>query len=161
MVGVLGAVLIGAFIDRTLKYKYTMISITFSITLATIMEIVSLTWFFEGNSFLGWILFLGLFCTAYVPLCISYGAELTFPLSPALVVGTLTLMGSAASFLLSLLGAFIIHEGKEDDLLSEDDLIQVRRWRSKSVISILGVASFIAFILSFFIEEDLKRHRYA
>ena len=105
--------------------------------------------------------FLGFLCTAYIPLCLSYGAELTFPLSPALVVGTLTLMGSASSFLLSLLGAFINHEGKDDHLLSSEELIQVRRWRSKSVIAILGVTSFIAFVLSFFIKEDLKRHQYA
>ena len=122
--GVLGAILIGAFIDKTLKYKCAMLTITFIITFATLMVICSLTWYLENESiFIGWMEILGFFCTAYIPLCLSYGAELTFPLQPALVNGTLTLMGSAASFLLSLLGAFMNHEGKNDNLLNEADLI--------------------------------------
>ena len=124
MAGVLGAILIGAFIDRTLKYKCAMTTITFIITFATIMVIVSLTYFLENESiFIGWMELLGFFCTAYIPLCLSYGAELTFPLSPALVNGTLTLMGSGASFFLSLLGAFMNHEGNNDHLLGGDELI--------------------------------------
>jgi len=124
MAGVLGAILMGAFIDRTHKYKCALTSVTFFIIISTLMVIVCLTWYLENESiFIGWMEILGFFCTAYIPLCLSYGAELTFPLSPALVNGTLTLMGSVAAFLLSLLGAFMNHEGKEDHLLNDDDLI--------------------------------------
>ena len=104
---------------------------------------------------------LGFFCTAYIPLCLSFGAELTFPLEPALVNGTLTLTGSASAFLLSMLGAFMNHEGKDDDSLSDEELLRVRRLRTCTVIFILCGSSFIAFGLSFFIDEDLKRLRYS
>ena len=124
MSGVLGAILVGAFVDRTAKYNFTMKSITAMTTIATLMILVSLTWYLENQSMLiTWMEILGFVATGYIPLCLSYGTELTFPLQPALVVGTLTLLGSASSFILSLLGAFMNHEGKNDNLLTEEELI--------------------------------------
>ena len=69
---------------------------------------------------------LGFFAIAYVPLCFSYGAELTFPLPPALINGTLTLIGSAMAFLISFIGAFFVKKGKDDDDLEPDELIKVQ-----------------------------------
>ena len=126
MAGVVGAVFTGAFIDKTLKYKYTMIFLTFGVTCASTMVIVSKTWFLEYEGlFIGSLIFIGFLGTGYMPLAISYIAEVTFPLSPALVNGTLSLMSSAVAFLLSLLGTFLISEGKNDYILSPDNLIQV------------------------------------
>ena len=98
MAGVVGAILIGTFVDKTGKYKLTMQVVTFSIMAATIMVIVSLSWFLENEiMFIGWMEVLGFVATGYIPLALSYGAELTFPLQPALVNGTLTLLGSASA----------------------------------------------------------------
>lgn len=160
--GVFGAIIIGAFIDRTRMYKQTMIVLTGMIAVATAMVICTLTWFLDNESmFINWMEVLGFVGTGYIPLCLSYGSELTFPLQPALVNGTLTLVGSACSFLLSLLGAFMNHEGKHDYAFSEEELLYVRRRRSKSVMGIVVVAASIAFILSFFITEDLRRHKHS
>ena len=52
-------------------------------------------------------------------------------------------------------------EGRDDHLMEEEELLSVRRLRSKVVIGVLAFTSFIAFILSFIIKEDLKRLRYA
>jgi len=60
-----------------------------------------------------------------------------------------------------MLGAFMNHEGKDDDSLSDEELLRVRRLRTCTVIFILCASSFIAFGLSFFIDEDLKRSRYS
>lgn len=110
--GVLGAVLVGAFIDRTQKYKHTMHVITAGIAISLSMVIVTLSFFLESESMLiSWLEILGFFATSYIPLCLSYGAELTFPLQPALVNGTLTLLGSASACILSVLGAFMNNEG--------------------------------------------------
>ena len=152
----------GALMDKTRKYKLAMNLTTFIITLGTIGLIVGLKFYRENESiFIGWMQVLGFFCTAYIPLCLSFAAELTFPLEPALVNGTLTLTGSAAAFILSLVGAFMNHEGKDDDLLSEKELIEVRLLRTCAVLFILCGSSFISFILSFFVKEDLKRYRYS
>ena len=53
------------------------------------------------------------------------------------------------------------HEGKDDDSLNEEELLRVRRLRTCTVIFILCGSSFIAFILSFFIDEDLRRLKYS
>ena len=65
---------------------------------------------------------MGIIEYGYIPLCFSYGAELTFPLEPTLVTGTMTLLSYVFAFGFSILGAFMIKEGKDDKLLPEDEL---------------------------------------
>ena len=125
------------------------------------MIIVTLSYYLENEGmFIVWCEVLGFISTGFVPLSLAYGAELTFPLQPALVNGTLTLLGSASAFAHSMFGAYMNTVGKDDHLLSREELLYVRRLRSKIVISVLAVSSFIAFMLSFIIKEDLKRLRY-
>ena len=107
--------------------------------------------------FIGAMSILGFFATGYIPLCISFAAELTFPLQPALLNGSMTLIGSGFAFCLSLLGAFVNQPGSLDHELSADEQLEIRRWRSKSVIAILLICALIAFVLSLFIKEDLRR----
>ena len=51
-------------------------------------------------------------------------------------------------------------EREGDEALGEDELLETRRFRSCFVISLVAVACTLAFILSFFIEEDLRRIKY-
>ena len=60
----------------------------------------------------------------FIPLCLAFGAELTFPLKPALVQGTFTLAGSAGAFIFSAVGGLITHARKSDELLDEAELLQ-------------------------------------
>ena len=79
--GIVGAVLVGVFIDKTSLYKSTMHFILFMTMFATIMIIITLTYFKKNESmFIGWCELLGFVSTGFVPLSLSYGAELTFPL---------------------------------------------------------------------------------
>ena len=56
LAGVVGAVVIGALMDKTRKYKLAMQLITFTITISTIMVIVVLTFYRENESiFIGWM----------------------------------------------------------------------------------------------------------
>ena len=103
---------------------------------------------------------LGFALVSYIPLCISYGSELTFPLQPALVNATLIMLGSTSSFILAIMGAYMLAEGENDSLLDPKDLLIVRQSRSKSFLSITIVTSIVAFVLSFVIKEDLKRLNY-
>ena len=61
------------------------------------------------------------------------------------------------TFLLSVSAVQIVAEGQDDHLLDEDELIKVRRWRSVCVFAMLVPSALIAFSLSFFIKEDLRR----
>ena len=71
-----------------------------------------------------------------------------------------TMADGIASFLMSLLGGFIIKERPGDVDLNEDDLLQVKRVRAVWVVSLMFISSSIAFILSWIIKEDLKRLNY-
>ena len=56
LAGVVGAVVIGALMDKTRKYKLAMQLITFTITISTIMVIVVLTFYRDNESvFIGWM----------------------------------------------------------------------------------------------------------
>ena len=54
--GIVGAILLGAFVDKTGLYKCSMHVVTFMTVFPTCMIIVTLTWFLENESmFMGWI----------------------------------------------------------------------------------------------------------
>ena len=159
--GVVGAVLVGALIDRTGMYKSTSHVILFLTTVCGLMLVVTLKYFGDNeNLFAGWCQMLGFVSTGYIPLALSYGAELTFPLQPALVNGTLTLLGSAAAFILTLAGTYMNTDGKVDHLMDPQELAEVKKQRSLTVLSMLAVGSGLAFLLTFAIKEDLRRLRY-
>ena len=71
------------------------------------------------------------------------------------------LIGFPPAFLFSLLGAYITRERRSDELLSDAELHQEKIFRSCTVISMVTITSLIAFGISFFIKEDLKRTKYA
>ena len=61
------------------------------------------------------------------------------------------------SFLLSIIAVEILAPGQNDHLLDEDELTAMKRWRSVCVFAMLVPSALIAFSLSFFIKEDLRR----
>ena len=162
LAGVVGTILFGAIIDRTQKFKLSVYFITMTMCVSTVITIYLLYYHPENKvGFVTMLTLVGFFCTAYIPLCICFGAELTFPLQPALVNGTLGMIASGSGFLLSGLGALLNHEGQYDDLYSPDELIMKRRQRACTVMFMLAITAFMAFVIALFIEEDLKRYRYA
>ena len=125
--GVVGAIITGILIDKTGLYKLSMHVVTFMTGFATLMIIYTLTYHPDNETmFLGWCEVIGFFATGFIPLSLSYGAELTFPLPPALVNGTLTLIGSASAFILSMVGAYMNTEGKNDHLMDPEELVYTK-----------------------------------
>ena len=159
--GIAGAVSVGILIDKTGWYKRTMNIIGFSVMTVCAMILTSLIVFHE-QKFPIFILFglLGFCAIGFVPLCLSYGAELTFPLQPPLINGTMTLIGSVAAFCLASLGAFLVKEGKDDENIPEGELIVIQRWRGKYVLMLVVVTTLISTVISFIIKEDLRRLTY-
>ena len=156
--GVLGAVIFGAILDKTHKFKITVNVLTFMMAVLTTWLIVVLAYFYSVK----WplvvsLLFGGFFCTGYIPVCFTYANEITFPLQPALVNGMLSMVGYISSWLMSMLGAFLINDHESDELLPPDELNALRRWRTMQTVSMMTISSIIAFIMSFFIDEDLRR----
>ena len=89
---------------------------------------VSFNWF-SDNDFMIKVpsIVYGFFILGYIPTCLSYGAELTFPLQPALVNGTLFIFGDIFTFLFTLFGTLMTNKGPNDNTLEEGELIIVRQ----------------------------------
>ena len=160
--GIVGTVAIGIVLEKTRKYKLSLHIVTFNLAVVIVLMIISLTYYYDDRKLFNFfVVLLGFNWMAFLPLIILFGAELTFPLQPALVSSTLMLIGFPPAFLFSLLGAYITRERKSDELLSDAELHQEKIFRSCTVISMVTITSLIAFGISFFIKEDLKRTKYA
>ena len=92
--GILGALVIGAFVDRTGLYKTTTICLCLAniIFLATVNQTVYHLEF-SYTLFLTSCILMGFASVSYIPLSLGFAAELTFPLQPALVNGGMLLTG--------------------------------------------------------------------
>ena len=159
--GVIGALVFGAILDKTQKFKITMLTLTFMMAVVTSILIVVLAYFYVPK----WplvvnLLIGGFFCTGYIPVCFTYASEITFPLQPALVNGMMSILGYLTSWLMSMLGTFLINDHESDEELPPDELNHLRRWRTIQVVSMMTLSAILAFILSFFIDEDLRRINY-
>lgn len=107
--GIIGAVLIGAWVDRTSTYKVT----TLLILLSTVvfLTITNQTIYHLNESmtlFIVSLILLGFASVAFIPLTLNFAAELTFPLQPALINSIMTLSGQTSATIQSFLYAFFL-----------------------------------------------------
>lgn len=86
--GVLSALVIGYVLDKTSKYLITMRSICIS---STLLFIVGYASFASGNIYIvgANIVLDGFALVPFLPVCIAFAAEVTFPMQEAVVVGIL------------------------------------------------------------------------
>jgi len=159
--GVISTIFMGRWIDKTGSYRKTMIVWNILQVLISLSIVAALKWIPESKITM-FVLFalVGIVEYSYLPLCFSYGAELTFPLEPTLVTGTITMLSFIVAFGFSMLGAFIMKEGKDDEKLPEDELDQIKKMRSIFVFFLSTVTRIIATIINCFIKEDLRRLRF-
>ena len=61
--------------------------------------------------------FSGLSCVSFFPTALSYGAELTFPLAPALVNACMNFLGQITAFILGGASSIITDVDADEDLL--------------------------------------------
>ena len=72
-------------------------------------------------------LLLGFVGIGYVPIVLSFGVELMFPMPPATVNGVMLLLVSGFGFIHSLVVAFITDDAEGDALLTEEELEVTRQ----------------------------------
>ena len=92
--GVVGAMLVATWVDRSNTYKIT--TIVLGLANVIFLGIMNQTLYHideDRTLFLVAACFMGFTSVSYIPLTLSFAAELTFPLQPALVNGALTLGG--------------------------------------------------------------------
>ena len=102
----------------------------------------------------------GIATISFFPTCLSYGAELTFPLQPALVNAFMNFLGQMCTFVITIAASMITDvDGAETEEISHETRL-VRQANTMSVVYLFGICCFLTFILSFFVKEDLRRVNY-
>lgn len=159
--GIFGAVIIGAFVDRTALYKSTMVIL--SIVNIVFLAIINQTLYHIDNNYTILVtacVLMGFSSVSYIPLCLSFAAELTFPLQPAMVNGGMLLAGQASAFMQSVLYAFSLDVKttySDGSYVPDDVLLAKQQDRSWWTFFMMIIISSISVIASLFIKEDLKR----
>mmetsp|Transcript_4223 Transcript_4223/g.5255 ORF Transcript_4223/g.5255 Transcript_4223/m.5255 type:complete len:130 (+) Transcript_4223:1287-1676(+) len=106
---------------------------------------------------------MGFTSVAYIPLSLGFSAELTFPLQPALVNGSMILAGQASAAVQSILFAFVLDVNAYDSEgvpVPEDQLNHMKQDRAWWTIFCFMIIIGMSFLISLFIKEDLKRLRF-
>ena len=155
--GVVGALMVGVFLDYTQLYRLTHLTISFMTLFSCILTMLVLH---TSEGILGPIMAstitLGISSVSFFPTSLSYGAELTFPLQPALVNSCMNFLGQVSAFILMWFSAYMT-EVKEVDDITAEGYNEQRKKNSFIVIVIFSICCFITSILACFIKEDLRR----
>ena len=95
LAGVAGAIIIGILLDYTAWYGWTHKTLTFAVLASIVSTFAVLGLLDEPNMslILPCTVLLGVASVSFFPASLSYGAELTFPLQPALVNACMNFMG--------------------------------------------------------------------
>ena len=161
LTGVAGALSIGCFLDYTAKYRATTIVLSFTALLAVALLATALS--VGDDASLGKILaptlLSGAACVSFFPTGLGYGAELTFPLAPALVNACMNFLGQLSALLLGGASTFITDVDAEEDLLDPESIAR-RQSHAITAMGLLGVCCLAAMGLSICVRQELRRLNY-
>ena len=119
LAGVVAALIIGCYLDCSAAYRKTHITLSV-LTLASTATVVPALAF--GNGHLCYIMIpvvlLGISSVSFFPTCLSYGAEQTFPLQPALVNAAMNFLGQISAFVMMAAATYItdVDATKHDEI---------------------------------------------
>lgn len=125
--GVVGALLMGWWLDYSRKYRMTHLSISVICVFAIVAFTTVLKLSEKGPNMslmLTVIIVVSIACVSCFPTCLSYGAELTFPLSPVLINACMNFLGQIYGFILMGASALITDVNVENDILSPEALVE-------------------------------------
>ena len=118
--GIVAALAFGVLLDHTGYYRKVHVTLSGIIVLSVTIFTVLIS---SGASSVSAILipnmFFGIASVSFFPTSLSYGAELTFPLQPAMVNACMNFMGQLCAFMLMSLTIYITDfDASSTDLLS-------------------------------------------
>ena len=100
---------------------------------------------------------MGIAMVSLFPATLSYGAELTFPLQPALVNASMNFMGQMMSFCLTGLAVLITDIDASDEATVSQADVDERKANTLTAVLMFTAVTVIACLLAFFVKEDLRR----
>ena len=118
--GVVAALIIGCYLDCTGAYKKTHISLG-SLTFLSAVALLLVLAFSKGSlaAIMIPVFLFGVSAVSFFPASLSYGAELTFPLQPALVNACMNFLGQISAFIMMGLASVItdVDASKMDEIV--------------------------------------------
>lgn len=139
--GAIGAVSAGKYLDKTNRYLFTMKCVCFIATVAAFSAIFLMPTGKDWAAVIFCFLF-GVGLVPIMPVCFAFGTEVSHPLAPALVVG---LMMSSAQIVLFFLNSLYL------------SFLNKSNPRPVLCLIVMTINPVTAFVLSFFVKEDLRR----
>lgn len=143
LVGAISCFLYGVYLDRTSQYLKTL---RFILLGTTVLIFFSAAFVPQGSVWSA-VMFAGLggfLMVPVVPTGFAFASELTYPVSPALVIGLMCCIASISCFVMTEVYLSILTRSND-----EKD--------SRLVLIIMGILGFGASMFSLFIREDLRR----
>ena len=109
------------------------------------------------RGFLCAIAICGACAVSFLPTCIDFGIELSFPVHSTLVNGVMAMSGQIAGVCFGSVGMYLTTLS-EAELKQEASMVKdLKQWYSMRTLVFLVASTLIATILNFAIEENLKR----
>lgn len=161
LAGVVAALIIGCYLDCSAAYKKTHVTLSVLTLLSTLL-VIPMIMFSKGSLYAIMIpiVILGISSVSFFPTCLSYGAELTFPLQPALVNASMNFLGQITAFIMMGTATLITDvDASNIDLISKS--IEERKQSSYIVIAIMAALCLVNLLLSCCVKQELRRLNYA
>ena len=157
--GLFGAVVSGIFVDRTGKYKACiLIMLTMIVTCISIMAYSLMI--DDIDTFVNTTFVLGFCAVGYVPISLALGVELTFPMQPVTVNGSMIMLAQGSGFLLSLLLTVITDDIGAAPGQTAEEHLEERQFHSVCSILVASLSIFLALCLTCCVKEDLRRYAF-
>ena len=158
--GIFGAALTGMILDKTAAYKRLLIVLSVITIISTSLFSYSLMTFASNAMIRFFVFWQGISMVSVLPAALGLGIELTFPLAPPLVNGMMMMFAQINSFVQSFTYSAIM-DIDPADFDSAEELLAERQIRSKYCLIPILFVLLVAFVCFIFVQEDLKRTRYA
>ena len=157
--GLVGAVMSGVFVDRTGCFKICLI-IVLTIVVGSLTSMTYCLTIGNLDLFVWLAFILGFGAVGYVPISLALGVEMTFPLQPVTVNGSMLMLAQGSGFALSLMITFITDEYDLEPGQTPEEHLADRQFNSVMSMLIAAFCIFIALVMTCCITEDLRRLKF-
>ena len=145
-VGAVCCALAGIFLDRTNKYLFALRYVC----VGTCISMICAIFLSATNQFWALCIFsvmAGMCMVPIVPIAFAFAGEVTYPVSPAMVIGLMTTVSNLSLFVLQVLYAYLLRIPRA---YTDPE-------GSYIVLGMMALEALIALGFTFFLKEDLRR----
>jgi hypothetical protein len=160
--GLFSALAVGMLLDKTHKYKASIIFICGAMVPIFIYFNVFLLdeYLADKSPLVMYIccLLYGVIAVPIIPTCMSFAAEVTFPMQASVFTGLMLFSQQSCTFLLSSIGALILDADVTG--LSTDEATELKMCNSRKFMWFYFFLYSCQFFIAFWIKEDLRRLKF-